>query len=126
MLKRDKIKYIRDKIKSNYKARDKCYICGTVNELELHHIYSLAELFKVWCKNNDIEIEDITTVSQINKARVEFQEDCKDQLSNNNMYTLCKDHHKKLHNIYGQSYHNIIAKKIEKWLEIQREKYGME
>ena len=48
MLKRDKVKYVRDKIKSNYKIKDECYICGSTEKLELHHLYTLSEMFNNW------------------------------------------------------------------------------
>ena len=37
VLKRFPIKYVRDYIKKDYKVRDKCYICGSKDDLELHH-----------------------------------------------------------------------------------------
>ena len=43
-LKRFPIKYIRDFIKKDYKLRDKCFICGSSEKLELHHLYSVSEL----------------------------------------------------------------------------------
>ena len=56
--------------------------------------------------------------------RVDFAEDEKEALSNDNLYTLCKKHHVRLHNLYGQRYSNHLVPKIKNWLEIQREKHG--
>lgn len=120
-LKRLPVKYIRDYIKKDYRKEKKCYICGTQSNLEFHHLYSVSELFHTWCEKNKISTE-FTEVEQITNLREKFEEECKWELSNDNAYTLCKEHHSRLHNIYGQRYENLMAKKIKKWIELQREK----
>jgi hypothetical protein len=121
-LKRIPIKYIRDYIKKDYKLRDECYICRCKEKLELHHIYSISQLFENWCVTNNIkEVESVDTIKDL---RVKFYEDEFTRLSNDNLYTLCKVHHERLHNIYGQRYSNNMAVKIINWLELQREKNG--
>lgn len=121
-LKRIPIKYIRDYIKKDYKIRDECYICKSTESLELHHIYSISQLFETWCIKN--KISEVISVDAIKELRVRFYEDEYDSLNNDNLYTLCKPHHERLHNIYGQRYSNHVAPKIINWLEIQREKNG--
>ena len=121
-LKRFPIKYIRDYIKKDYKLKDECFICGTTNTLELHHLYSVSELFSKWCISK--KIKSIESVDLINKLRIEFSEDEKDLLSNKNLFTLCKNHHIRLHTIYGQTYANHLVHKIKNWLLVQREKHG--
>ena len=121
-LKRFPIKYIRDFIKKDYKLRDECYVCGTKESLELHHLYGLSELFDKWCTTN--KIKKVDTVEIINQIREEFANDEKDKLSNKNLYTLCKNHHVRLHTVYGQRYANYLAPKIKNWLDIQKEKNG--
>jgi hypothetical protein len=121
-LKRIPIKYIRDYIKKDYKLRDECYICKGTQNLELHHIYSISQLFDDWCQKHKIETS--FSVDEIKEIRVKFYEDEHDRLSNDNLYTLCKIHHERLHNIYGQRYSNHLASKIITWLNIQREKNG--
>lgn len=121
-LKRFPIKYIRDYIKKDYKLKDECFICGTTNTLELHHLYSVSELFSKWCLSK--KIKSIESVDLINKLRIEFSEDEKDLLSNKNLFTLCKNHHIRLHTIYGQTYANHLVPKIKNWLLVQREKHG--
>ncbi len=121
-LKRFPIKYIRDYIKKEYKIKDKCYICGHTETLELHHLYSVSQLFENWCTAK--KIRDIESVEHIMSLRVDFAEDEKEALSNDNLYTLCKKHHVRLHNLYGQRYSNHLVPKIKNWLEIQREKHG--
>jgi len=121
-LKRIPIKYIRDYIKKDYKIRDECYICKSKEKLELHHIYSISQLFENWCMTNNIK--EVDSVDIIKNLRVKFYEDEFNRLSNDNLYTLCKVHHERLHNIYGQRYSNNIAVKIINWLKLQREKNG--
>jgi len=123
-LKREVIKMVRDYIKKDYKQRDKCFICGRTDTLELHHLYSLSELFNQWCVKNSIR--NISTVEQITQLRVTFAEDCKEHLAHEHLYTLCSEHHKRLHNIYGQTYVNSMAPKIKNWIELQKVKYGNE
>ena len=119
-LRRIPIKYIRDYIKKDYKPRDECYVCKCKNKLELHHMYSISQLFEVWCSKN--AISEVDSVDVIKDIRVKFYNDEFDKLNNENLYTLCKVHHERLHNIYGQRYTNNMAPKIIKWLELQREK----
>jgi 5-methylcytosine-specific restriction endonuclease McrA len=121
-LKRLPVKYIRDFIKKDYKLRDCCYICNSTNLLELHHLYSVSELFTQWCIKNNIKI--INTEEQIFAIRARFAEDCVADLDNNNLYTLCSDHHKRLHNLYGQTYPHSMAPKIKNWIQIQKDKHG--
>jgi 5-methylcytosine-specific restriction endonuclease McrA len=120
-LKRFPIKYIRDFIKKDYKLRDCCYICSSTKQLELHHLYSLSELFDQWCIKN--RIYDITREEQMLELRVAFATECSDKLANDNLYTLCSSHHKYLHNLYGQRYPNYLVPKVKNWIYVQKEKY---
>tara|TARA_R100000231_G_scaffold134140_2_gene107461 strand:- start:1085 stop:1462 length:378 start_codon:yes stop_codon:yes gene_type:complete len=121
-LKRFPIKYIRDFIKKDYKLRDECYICGSKEKLELHHLLSISELFNKWCVKN--KINAIDDVDYIKKLRIEFANDLEEELSHKHLFTLCNTHHKQLHSIYGQTYSNHLAPKIKNWLEIQKAKNG--
>ena len=105
-LKRFPIKYIRDYIKKDYKLKDKCYICGSKEKLELHHLFSVSQLFEQWCSEN--KVTEIDTVEKITSLREIFAVDCKESLDHHNLYTLCKTHHQRLHNIYGQNYSNHL------------------
>lgn len=122
-LKRIPVKYIRDFIKKHYKARDCCYICGSTEKLELHHLYSVAELFEKWCTARKLSKDEINSVDQIKELRVEFEADNKAELDNEFLFTLCKMHHERLHNIYGQQYPNAFASKVRNWIEIQKGKH---
>jgi len=121
-LKRFPIKYVRDFIKKEYKLRDECYICKSSEKLELHHLYSVSELFRQWCLDN--KIYSIDSVEEITDYRVKFSKDYRQELSHDNLYTLCSKHHKQLHTIYGQTYSNYLVPKIRNWLDIQRLKNG--
>ena len=121
-LKRFPIKYIRDFIKKDYKLRDECFICGSKDKLELHHLLSISELFNKWCVKN--KINAIDDVDYIKKLRIEFANDLEEELSHKHLFTLCNTHHKQLHSIYGQTYSNHLAPKIKNWLEIQKAKNG--
>ena len=53
-LKRDPVKYIRDKAKSRYEKASECYICGVDTELDFHHYYSLVPYFRSGLKSKTI------------------------------------------------------------------------
>ncbi len=121
-LKREIIKYLRDYLKKDYIGQGNCFICEKKENLELHHLYGLSELFNTWCEQNSID--KITTVKEINRLRILFAEDEKEKLSNKYLYTLCKPHHTRLHTLYGQRYENRQVPKILRWIGIQKDKYG--
>ena len=56
-LKRDLVKYVRDKAKSQYKKTSSCHICGSNTDLDFHHYYGLTELLETWIKQNKIIIK---------------------------------------------------------------------
>ena len=120
VLKRFPIKYVRDFIKKDYKLKTRCYICGSAEKLELHHLYSLSQLWEQWCKEyNFKQVENVEIIKQL---RVRFAKDYKEYLKSDNLYTLCKSHHLKLHTLYGQTYSNHLVPKIKKWMNLQKEK----
>lgn len=121
-LKRIPVKYIRDYMKKHYKLRDLCYICNSNHLLELHHIYSVSDLFMQWCTKN--KIPDINTVSEMEDVRTRFVTDEAERLSNDYLFTLCKKHHELLHSIYGQNYTSVVAPKVLRWMEIQKTKHA--
>jgi|TARA_B110000305_G_C19451595_1_gene648290 hypothetical protein len=120
-LKRDLVKYVRDKAKSRYKKQTECYICGSTEELDFHHFYGLTELLELWLRKRKIVI---TEEQQILDIREEFIEEEHDKVYDHAV-TLCHSHHMRLHGIYGKRPTLITAKKQQKWVEIQRNKYGM-
>lgn len=120
-LKRDLVKYVRDKAKSQYKKATSCYICGSTENLDFHHFYGLTELLEWWMKEQKVVIE---TEEDILRLREQFIADNKEKVYDHAV-TLCHMHHLRLHNIYGKRPKLITAKKQEKWVKIQRTKHGM-
>ena len=58
-LKRDIVKYIRDKAKNKYEKGTECYICGEKTELDFHHFYSLSPLVHNYVKKNKLLPEHV-------------------------------------------------------------------
>tara|TARA_B100000497_G_scaffold120782_1_gene149661 strand:- start:1085 stop:1456 length:372 start_codon:yes stop_codon:yes gene_type:complete len=120
-LKRDLVKYVRDKAKSKYNKATECYICGSTENLDFHHFYGLTELLEHWMKTNKL---NITSEEEILNLRTNFIAEKEEEIYNHAV-TLCHEHHLRLHSIYGKRPKLVTAKKQEKWVEIQRQKYGM-
>lgn len=119
--KRDEIKYIRDKAKGRYKKDSACYICGSTENLDFHHHYTLTPLYNKWKKDNKIKVEceeDILAIRErfIAEHMPELYDFAK---------TLCHEHHMKLHSVYGKDPALTTAKKQMRWVELQRSKYGI-
>jgi transcription elongation factor Elf1 len=123
-LKRDPIKYIRDKAKAKYEKGDACEICGARVKLDFHHFYTLAPLYHKWIEEKKKLRPEHYTDEYITIWRDEFIEDNWQELYFDTV-TLCHEHHLKLHSIYGRNPGLHTAKKQMRWVEIQREKHGM-
>ena len=115
-LKRDAVKFIRDRAKSRYKKSTECYICGASDNLDFHHYYGLTQLLAVWLRNNKLSP---TTNDEIMNIRDAFIEEHSPQLFVHAV-TLCHVHHLQLHSIYGKNPGLHTAKKQERWVEIQK------
>jgi 5-methylcytosine-specific restriction endonuclease McrA len=121
--KRVAIKWIRDGAKAAYIKLPNCYICGTTQDLELHHTHGLTNLFEKWAREKNYSIEtdeDVLAIREefINTHHKELYED---------VFTLCNKHHQQLHKIYGKSPALITASKQGLWVENQKRKLnGME
>lgn len=118
-LKRDIIKYVRDKAKSLYKKDTKCYICGATENLEFHHYHGMVNLLEKYLKENGI---DVTCEEDILAIRDEFIAVHKEQVYDNTV-TLCASHHEKLHKVYGKSPALNTAEKQIRWVKIQKDKH---
>lgn len=115
-LKRDVIKYIRDKAKARYRKGTSCYICGSQENLDFHHFYTLTALLRKWISETDYVPEDVMDFRDefIAKHEAELYD---------HAVTLCHEHHMKLHSVYGKDPNLGTAKKQMRWAKIQREKY---
>ena len=120
-LKRDLVKYVRDKAKSKYKKQSSCYICENNIDLDFHHYYGLTELLETWLKKQKYTIENEQEILALRKS---FIDDNWDKVYDYTV-TLCHNHHLRLHSIYGKRPKLITAEKQKRWVEKQRQKYGM-
>ena len=117
-LKRDVIKYVRDRAKAKYEKGDECYICGSTERLDFHHFYSLTPLMTKWLKETGNKPEDVM------EWRDEFIELHHDELYVHAV-TICHKHHLHLHSIYGKDPSLFTAPKQQRWVKIQRDKHGL-
>lgn len=120
--KRIPVKWIRDRAKAAYEKQDHCYICGTQDDLELHHTHSITLLLEQWCTRKGY---DVSTDEGILAVRDEFISDHKVELYDK-VYTLCNKHHVKLHGVYGKAPPIGSEPKQERWIEAQKAKYSGE
>ena len=120
-LKRDLVKYVRDKAKAKYQKGTECFICGSNENLDFHHYYGLTELLDIWLAKNKIII---STAEDIMDVRDTFIEEHMTELYDEAV-TLCHTHHLKLHSIYGKRPKLVTAQKQKRWVGKQRDKNGM-
>lgn len=116
--KRLAVKHVRDKAKAAYEKADACYICGTSEELELHHFHSLTLMLEKWSRQKGY---DISTDDGILAVREEFIAEHHTELYNK-VRTLCNKHHVALHKIYGKAPALGTEAAQERWVEIQKSK----
>lgn len=120
-LKRDKIKYIRDRAKSAYVKDEECYICGGIESLDFHHFFSVTELLNKWIKEKRLVI---STAEDMMDMRDEFIEVHHKEIYDDTV-TLCHAHHLKLHSIYGKKPTLVTGPKQKRWVDKRRVKeYG--
>lgn len=120
-LKRDLVKYVRDKAKSKYNKGTECYICGATENLDFHHFNGLTELLESWLKEKKLQVTEEQDILNIRQQFIaEHQKELYDEA-----VTLCHEHHLRLHSIYGKRPKLITASKQHRWVEIQRDKHGM-
>jgi len=117
MLKRDYCKYIRDKAKSRYQKLPHCEVCGSTENLDFHHFYTLTELARKWIKVKGYKEDDVV------EWRDEFIQEHHDELYIH-AATICHSLHMKLHSIYGKNPSLGTAKKQMRWIEKQKEKHN--
>jgi hypothetical protein len=117
-LKRYAVKMVRDRAKSAYVKADTCEICGTTDELELHHYASMAELWNAWCLKKKIRP---TTVEEMLPLRDAFIEEHHKQIYVD-VVTLCKKHHEQLHLLFGRNPPVSTAIAQGKWVNVRKNK----
>jgi hypothetical protein len=122
-LKRDLVKYCRDRAKHAYKKKPLCEICdsdGNGKPLDLHHYSSMTLMLESWLRKNKL---NPTTASEIMAVRDAFIEEHHVQIYEE-VVTLCFScHDLKLHKIYGSKPPLATAKKQMEWVKKQRIKW---
>lgn len=117
--KRIPVKWVRDRAKSAYEKQDKCFICGTSQDLELHHLHSITVLLERWAQAQGY---DISTDEGILAVRDEFIAEHHAEIYDQ-VYTLCNRHHVQLHGIYGKTPQPGSEPKQARWIKLQQEKH---
>jgi hypothetical protein len=117
--KRIAVKWVRDKAKAAYEKQGTCYICGTTQDLELHHLHSVTLLLETWALNRGY---DISTDEGIIAVRDEFIAEHHTELYDL-VFTLCNKHHVSLHSIYGKTPQPGSEAKQGRWIEAQKAKH---
>lgn len=114
-MKRDAVKYIRDKAKAAYDKDSKCYISGLTEDLELHHFNSISFLCEKFCKERGYSLEDVLDWRDefISLHQKELYED---------VVTLTKSWHRRLHSVYGVRPLPSTAAAQAAWCKRQRNK----
>jgi 5-methylcytosine-specific restriction endonuclease McrA len=118
--KRIPIKWIRDGAKSAYEKQSHCWICQSTTDLELHHTHSLTLLLDRWCHSEGIQLETDEDVLRI-RDRFISEHHCEIY---EQVYTLCNQHHVRLHQVFGKAPGLLTAPKQQRWIELQRDKYS--
>ena len=116
--KRIAVKHVRDKAKSAYEKLDYCYVCGTQDDLELHHFHSITILLESWATRKHY---NISTDAGILEVRDEFIAEHQTELYDL-VRTLCNKHHVALHRIFGKAPPAGSAERQARWVDIQRDK----
>lgn len=113
------IKWVRDKAKSAYIKMPICYICGSIEDLELHHTHGMQNMWDAWIKKNKYVAD---TDEQVLELRDSFIAEHHSQIYID-VFTLCLVHHRKLHTVYGKSPPLHTSSKQSVWVEKQKEKF---
>ena len=114
------IRLVRDGIKSKYEYAECCEVCGTVEDLELHHPNTVSLLFFDWCASRGFDHRNASK-EEIMNIREDFYKDYYFELVEDVM-TLCNTHHKSLHKVYGSQPPLSTAPKQREWVKRIRDR----
>ena len=109
------VKWVRDKAKAAYQKADSCCICGTDQDLELHHFHSITILLETWAR---VKKYDISTDEGILAVRDEFIAEHQHELYAL-VRTLCNKHHVALHTVFGKAPASSSVERQEQWVQRQ-------
>ena len=99
-LKRDLVKYVRDKAKSKYDKGTECRICGSKENLDFHHFYGLTELLEKWLREQKLVIqtaEEIMEMELESARKIELEKKRLANLKENDERHF--DNYNRVHNI---------------------------
>lgn len=114
------VKWVRDRAKAAYDKKDTCCICGSENDLELHHFNSITLLLEKWASAKKY---DISTDDGILAVRDEFIAEHHNELYEQ-VRTLCNKHHVALHRVFGKAPPMNSTARQERWVGIQQDKFN--
>lgn len=117
--KRLAVKHVRDKAKHAYDKASECYICGTTEDLELHHTNSISLLLEQWAKKRGYDISTDAGILEVRDEFIAFH----DRQLYQDVRTLCNKHHVNLHRVYGKAPPLSTADKQIAWIEKQKAKH---
>ena len=111
------VKYCRASYKTLYHKYkdDKCFVCGSTKNLELHHNFPLAFIVRKFVKDNPK-----LTKEEVREAILEQYQDA--IAGEDSVVTLCRLHHKSLHDVFGKTYNLKVSEKVKRYLKKQQEK----
>lgn len=112
------VKWVRDKAKGAYIKMPCCFICNSIEELELHHLHGITNLWNTWLRKNKYE-------ANTDEQTIELRDDFINQHHKEiyiDVFTLCLNCHRKLHRIYGKSPALSTAIKQGLWINKQKNK----
>lgn len=120
-LKRDVIKLIRDKAKHGYNKTGICEICNSTDGVDFHHFYSMTGMLEKYIKDNQLTL---TCTEDVLAIREEFIATHSNEIYNETA-NLCHRCHEQLHRLYGKRPALNTAMKQKRWVQIQKDKYGV-
>jgi len=115
-------KFVRAKAKTIFHKlkKDKCWVCGSDKDLELHHIIPFSTLIHEYLKENDIDEKTLANNPELRDVILNHYK--KEFFSEEYLLTLCKVHHTNLHRLFGKTYGVKLAEKTKQYLQKQKEK----
>ncbi len=115
------IKHVRNKIKTAYTKDTECYICGSAEQLEFHHLMCLSILVKKLLRKEKYAKYPIDSDPRFDELAWKMAKH-PDVINPEHHYTLCKPCHKGLHQKWGQNYTQWKA--VGRYIEKLRVKHG--
>ena len=90
-------------------------MCGSTKNLELHHNFPLAYIVRGFIKENPKMSKEEVRSAILEKYYNEIA-------GEESVKTLCRLHHKSLHDVFGKTYNIKVAEKVKSYLKKQQEK----